>query len=58
MLNDSFSPRKLGGNLEINETGMVQESEGEGQAQYEKFRNISLSFSKMVNNVRPKTTKV
>lgn len=51
MLDDSFSPRKPGGDYDL-ETGIVLESDGEGRAQYEKFKNISLSSSKAVNNLR------
>ena len=53
MLNDSFSPRKPGGDRDF-ETGIIEESDGEGQAQYEKYRNVSLSQAVMVSNVRPK----
>ena len=52
MLNDSFSPKKPNGDNEVLETSMVEESDGEGQAQYEKFKNISLSSNKIVNNGR------
>ena len=52
MLNDSFSPRKPDGSF-VQETGMVEESDGEDRAQYEKFRNISFSSSKIAQNMRP-----
>ena len=55
MLNDSFSPKKPGGSF-VQETGLVEESEGEGRAQYEKFRNISFSSSKIAQNMRPENS--
>ena len=42
MLDDSFSPSKPKGDKDL-ETGIIEESDGEGQAQYEKYRNVSLS---------------
>ena len=53
MLDDSFSPRKPDGDQD-RETGIIVESDGEGRAQYEKYRNIAFSQAQLVNNARPK----
>ena len=57
MHNDSFSPRKPNGDNGVLETSNLEESDGEGLAQYEKFKNISLSSNKVVNNTRLSHTR-